>query len=103
LKRPILGKGSAVLFFLMNSADKSGQQLGEPDMTMRIESDTMGTINVPTDKYYGAQTARSLANFDIGGEKMPKEIITAFAILKKAAAITSRSSSGRRVPAPSRT
>jgi fumarate hydratase class II len=57
-------------------------------MTMRIESDTMGTINVPTDKYYGAQTARSLANFDIGGEKMPKEIITAFAILKKAAAIT---------------
>ena len=48
-------------------------------MTMRIESDTMGTINVPNDKYYGAQTARSLANFDIGGEKMPKEIIAAFA------------------------
>src|SRR5690606_14144584 len=61
---------------------------GEPSMTMRIESDTMGTINVPADKYYGAQTARSLANFDIGGERMPKEIITAFAILKKAAAIT---------------
>ncbi|KKB78322.1 fumarate hydratase [Devosia soli] len=57
-------------------------------MTTRVESDTMGTINVPNDKYYGAQTARSLANFDIGGEKMPKEIITAFAILKKAAAIT---------------
>ena len=46
----------------------------------------MGTINVPSDKYYGAQTARSLANFDIGGEKMPVEIIRAFGILKKAAA-----------------
>jgi len=57
-------------------------------MTTRVESDTMGTINVPTDKYYGAQTARSLANFDIGGERMPREIIKAFAILKKAAAIT---------------
>ncbi len=47
----------------------------------------MGTINVPADKYYGAQTARSLANFDIGGEKMPVEIIRAFGILKKAAAL----------------
>jgi fumarate hydratase class II len=56
-------------------------------MTTRVESDTMGTINVPADKYYGAQTARSLANFDIGGEKMPKEIVTAFGILKKAAAL----------------
>ena len=55
--------------------------------TMRVESDTMGTINVPSDKYYGAQTARSLANFDIGGEKMPTEIIHAFGILKKAAAL----------------
>ena len=56
-------------------------------MSMRVESDTMGTINVPADKYYGAQTARSLANFDIGGEKMPREIIKAFGILKKAAAL----------------
>jgi fumarate hydratase class II len=56
-------------------------------MSMRVESDTMGTIEVPTDKYYGAQTARSLANFDIGGEKMPKEIVTAFGVLKKAAAL----------------
>jgi len=52
----------------------------------RVESDSMGTINVPADKYYGAQTARSLANFDIGGQKMPEEIIRAFGILKKAAA-----------------
>ncbi len=56
-------------------------------MGIRVESDTMGTINVPSDKYYGAQTARSLANFDIGGEKMPVEIIRAFGILKKAAAL----------------
>ena len=56
-------------------------------MSMRVESDSMGTINVPADKYYGAQTARSLANFDIGGEKMPREIIHAFGILKKAAAL----------------
>ncbi|RUT29399.1 class II fumarate hydratase [Arsenicitalea aurantiaca] len=57
-------------------------------MAIRVESDSMGTINVPAEKYYGAQTARSLANFDIGGEKMPVEIIRAFGILKKAAAIT---------------
>ncbi len=56
-------------------------------MSTRVESDTMGTIEVPSDKYYGAQTARSLMNFDIGGEKMPKEIVTAFGVLKKAAAL----------------
>jgi fumarate hydratase class II len=56
-------------------------------MSTRVESDTMGTIEVPSDKYYGAQTARSLMNFDIGGEKMPTEIVTAFGVLKKAAAL----------------
>ena len=56
-------------------------------MATCVESDSMGTINVPSEKYYGAQTARSLANFDIGGEKMPTEIIRAFGILKKAAAL----------------
>nr|WP_295889603.1 class II fumarate hydratase [uncultured Devosia sp.] len=56
-------------------------------MSTRVESDTMGTIEVPSDKYYGAQTARSLVNFDIGGEKMPTEIVTAFGVLKKAAAL----------------
>ena len=57
-------------------------------MTTRTETDTMGPIEVPNDKYYGAQTARSLQNFDIGGEKMPIEIVHAFGTLKKAAAIT---------------
>ena len=57
-------------------------------MTTRTETDSMGGIEVPSDRYYGAQTARSLMNFDIGGEKMPLEIVRAFGILKKAAAIT---------------
>ncbi|MGA7722425.1 MAG: class II fumarate hydratase [Ignavibacteriaceae bacterium] len=57
-------------------------------MNYRIETDSMGEIKVPSDKYYGAQTARSLINFKIGGEKFPREIIRALGILKKAAALT---------------
>jgi fumarate hydratase class II len=57
-------------------------------MKTRIEKDTMGTIEVPADKYWGAQTQRSIDNFKIGDNKMPIEIIRAFAILKKAAALT---------------
>ena len=54
----------------------------------RIEHDTMGEVKVPADRYWGAQTQRSVQNFKIGKTKIPKEIINAFAILKKAAAIT---------------
>ncbi len=57
-------------------------------MSFRIEKDTMGEIEVPDDKYWGAQTQRSLQNFKIGGQKMPLEIVRAFAVLKKAAALT---------------
>jgi len=59
-------------------------------MSIRIEKDTMGPVEVPADKYWGAQTQRSINNFKIGGEKnrMPIEITYAFAILKKAAAQT---------------
>ena len=57
-------------------------------MNYRIEKDTMGEVQVPEDKYWGAQTQRSLENFKIGGQKMPLEITYAFAILKKAAALT---------------
>ncbi|MEP3387376.1 MAG: class II fumarate hydratase [Reichenbachiella sp.] len=59
-------------------------------MEYRIEKDTMGEVKVPAEKYWGAQTQRSLMNFKIGGEhmKMPMEIIRAFAILKKSAAET---------------
>ncbi len=55
-------------------------------MDYRIEKDTMGEIKVPADKYWGAQTQRSFENFKIGTEKMPEEIIKAFAFIKKAAA-----------------
>lgn len=56
-------------------------------MATRIETDSMGGIEVPADKYYGAQTARSLVYFRIGTERMPAEVIRAFGILKKAAAL----------------
>ena len=59
-------------------------------MAYRTEHDTMGEIQVPADKYWGAQTQRSLQNFQIGGERMPLEILHAFGILKKAAALTNR-------------
>ena len=57
-------------------------------MKTRIEHDTMGQVEVPADRYWGAQTARSLANFRIGDERMPSEIIRALGILKLAAART---------------
>lgn len=56
-------------------------------MDCRIETDSMGEIKVPSDKYYGAQTARSLMNFKIGGERFPREMIRALGVLKKAAAL----------------
>ena len=56
-------------------------------MEYRIEKDSMGEMQVPADRYWAAQTQRSFQNFKIGGEKMPKEIIHAFGILKKGAAI----------------
>jgi fumarate hydratase class II len=55
-------------------------------MKYRIETDSFGEIKVPEDRYYGAQTARSLENFKIGGERFPSEFIRALAIVKKAAA-----------------
>lgn len=56
-------------------------------MEYRIEHDTMGEVKVPAEKYWGAQTQRSKQNFTIGGQLMPKEVIYAFAVLKKAAAM----------------
>lgn len=56
-------------------------------MKYRTESDSMGQIKVPADRYYGAQTARSLMNFKIGGETMPVPLIRAMGILKKSAAL----------------
>lgn len=56
-------------------------------MNVRIEKDTMGTIEVPADHLWGAQTQRSFENFKIGDEKMPVALIIAFAELKKAASV----------------
>src|SRR5215472_1962222 len=56
----------------------------------RTESDSMGEIEVPMDRYYGAQTARSLIHFNIGKDTMPPELIRAFGVLKKAAALVNR-------------
>ena len=53
---------------------------------VRIEADTMGELEVPADRYYGCQTARSLINFDIGQDTMPRGVVRAFGILKQAAA-----------------
>jgi len=55
-------------------------------MNYRIERDTMGEMQVPHDRYYGAQTARSLENFKIGGDRFPREMIRALGVLKRAAA-----------------
>ena len=60
-------------------------------MSSRKEKDSMGQIEVPDDGYYGAQNQRSLQNFKIGGEKFQRELIRAYAILKKAAAVSNES------------
>ena len=59
-------------------------------MEYRIERDSMGEMKVPADRCWGAQTQRSYENFRIGTEKMPEEIIRAFAVLKQAAALANR-------------
>src|ERR1700726_3021065 len=56
----------------------------------RTEADSMGKMEVPADRYYGAQTARSLVHFAIGRDTMPPELIRAFGILKKAAALANQ-------------
>src|SRR6202047_1647736 len=61
-----------------------------PAATTRSESDSMGKMEVPADRYYGAQTARSLVHFAIGKDTMPAELLRAFGILKKAAALVNQ-------------
>src|SRR6476646_10355106 len=64
--------------------------LTEPAMKTRIESDSMGKIEVPSNVYWGAQTQRSLLHFNIGRDTMPPELIRAFGILKKACALVNQ-------------
>jgi fumarate hydratase, class II len=59
-------------------------------MQTRTETDSMGAIEVPADRYWGAQTQRSLQHFRIGGERFPREMIRALGLVKKAAAIVNR-------------
>ncbi len=59
-------------------------------MNFRVETDSMGEVKVPAEKYWGAQTQRALENFKIGGDQFPPEFIRAFGILKKAAALVNQ-------------
>src|SRR5690554_4982474 len=70
----------------MSSHDSTGQNQNEAGF--RIEKDTLGEVRVPADAYWGAQTQRSIQNFRIGSQRMPIEVVRAFAVLKKAAALT---------------
>ena len=63
------------------------QKQGDARVETRVETDSMGEIEVPADKYYGAQTQRSLIHFNIGFDTMPREMIRALGVLKKAAAL----------------
>jgi fumarate hydratase class II len=67
-------------------AGKAQRAYGRSVMTNRIESDSLGEVPVPADKLWGAQTQRSLEHFSIGDDLIPRELIDAYAILKKAAA-----------------
>lgn len=75
---------------MMNDCNINNLNHQEKSMEYRIESDSMGEIQVPVNKYYGAQTARSLMNFKIGGDKFPREVIRAMGIVKKASALTNK-------------
>jgi fumarate hydratase, class II len=86
--RTKLGPGSSKDAQL--KAATAARPAAPPRSLTRLESDSMGQIEVPTNRYYGAQTARSLIHFDIGNDKMPAELIRAFGILKKAAALVNR-------------
>ena len=72
-------------FFYVCGVGQKGVDVTMPDF--RIERDTMGEMQVPADRYYGCQTARSLVNFKIGDERMPRALIRALGVLKKAAAL----------------
>src|SRR5215218_3763336 len=66
------------------------QQSPEQSAKTRIETDTMGAVEVLADRYWGAQTERSLHHFNIGDDRMPREMIRALGILKKAAALVNQ-------------
>jgi len=93
------GRSATISRMIQDSLDsESEERTGEPVAAarsarakpdaIRIEKDTMGEVEVSADRYYGAQTARSLVNFDIGEDIMPRSVVRAFGVLKRAAAQT---------------
>src|SRR5262245_42090646 len=94
----IRGRGSQSLPAAMQPAVRGNGPLrgsGDPPTVMshiadRLETDSMGSIAVPMNRYYGAQTARSLIHFSIGNDRMPLEVIHALGVIKKAAALVNR-------------
>src|SRR5205809_5176292 len=76
--------GERIEFFPMSQQARREEQ---PAKNTRRETDSMGGIEVPADKYWGAQTQRSLIHFSIGDDKMPKAVYHAYGYVKKAAAI----------------
>src|SRR5271166_5708725 len=73
------------------STDDTGARR-DPMIALRKETDSLGVVDVPADKLWGAQTQRSLEHFNIGHDLIPRELITAYATLKKAAAIANHDS-----------
>jgi len=71
----------------MNETDDKISQTHAAPPSTRMESDSLGSVEVPSDRYWGAQTQRSLTYFNIGGDKMPPSLIRAFGVIKKAAAL----------------
>ncbi|MDQ3817912.1 MAG: class II fumarate hydratase, partial [Acidobacteriota bacterium] len=68
-------------------SQEASKERARKERRTRVETDSMGEVEVPADKYYGAQTERSLLHFNIGFDTMPREMIRALGILKKAAAL----------------
>src|SRR6266581_5858707 len=95
LPRPNRTRCTVIIFGLLSSSKLTGQKdkmatPGERPTRTRIESDSMGQIEVPANVYWGAQTQRSLLHFNIGRDTMPPELIWAFGILKKACALVNQ-------------
>jgi fumarate hydratase class II len=74
-------------FLRFGESQKGTAYQRRKECKLRVESDSMGKVEVPADKYWGAQTQRSLQNFKIGNEHFSREMIRALGILKKAAAL----------------
>ena len=72
--------------------EKGNNAVSSADKLIRKETDSLGEVQVPADKLWGAQTQRSLEHFSIGIDLIPREMITAYAVLKKAAAHANHSS-----------